>query len=109
VLGFPSNDFGAQEPGTEKQIKDFCRLTYNVEFPMFEKTHAAEATADPLYSTLAGLAGEYPRWNFHKYLLDREGKLIGSFRSAVRPDDPQLIAAIEGALQGASVGMTGTP
>lgn len=87
VLGFPSNDFGAQEPGSEKQIRDFCRLTYNVEFPMFEKTHAREDRADPLYRTLGELAGEYPRWNFHKYLLDRDGKLVGSFPSAVRPDN----------------------
>lgn len=98
VLGFPSNDFGAQEPGTEKQIQEFCRLTYNVRFPMFEKTHAAERSADPLYRTLAGLAGEYPRWNFHKYLLDRDGKLLGSYASSTRPDDPRLLAAIERAL-----------
>jgi glutathione peroxidase len=95
VLGFPSNDFGAQEPGSEKQIQEFCRLTYGVRFPMFEKTHAAEGRADPLYRRLAGLAGEYPRWNFHKYLLDREGRLAGSFPSAVRPDSPELVRAIE--------------
>lgn len=98
VLGFPSNDFGAQEPGSEKQIQEFCRLTYGVRFPMFEKTHAAEGRADPLYRRLADAAGEYPRWNFHKYLLDREGRLVGSFPSAVPPDSPQLVQAIEGAL-----------
>lgn len=95
VLGFPSNDFAGQEPGTEQQIAEFCRLTYGVRFPMFEKTHAAEAQASPLYRTLAGVAGEYPRWNFHKYLLDRDGRLVGSFRSAVEPDDPKLIKKIE--------------
>ena len=86
VLGFPSNDYGGQEPGTEAQIKTFCRLTYSVKFPMFEKTHARQDVADPLYRKLGSLAGEYPRWNFHKYLLDRDGKLVGSYPSAVRPD-----------------------
>lgn len=85
VLGFPSNDYGGQEPGSEKQIKTFCRLTYSVKFPMFEKTHARQDLADPLYRKLGELAGEYPRWNFHKYLLDRDGKLVGSYTSSVRP------------------------
>ncbi len=98
VLGFPSNDFGGQEPGTEAQIQKFCRLTYGIQFPMFEKTHAARGKADPFYERLAKLAGEYPQWNFHKYLLDREGRLIGSFRSAVDPYDSQLQEAIEKAL-----------
>jgi glutathione peroxidase len=99
VLGFPSNDFGAQEPGTEKVIKDFCELTYNVKFPMFEKTGVTEYSADPLYRELAKAAGgEYPRWNFHKYLLDRNGKFIASFQSSVRPDDPALIKVIESLL-----------
>jgi glutathione peroxidase len=98
VLGFPSNDFGNQEPGSEKQIADFCRLTYGVEFPMFAKTRTMKPDADPLYRTLGELAGEYPRWNFHKYLLDREGRLVGSFASTVAPDSRQLIAAVERAL-----------
>ncbi len=98
VLGFPSNDFGNQEPGSEKQIQKFCRLTYGVRFPMFEKTHAAQSRADPLYRFLGSNAGEYPRWNFHKYLLDREGNLVGSFPSQVRPDDPALVNQIEGLL-----------
>lgn len=95
VIGFPSNDFGAQEPGTEKQIQDFCRLTYGVRFPMFQKTHAAADRADPIYRVLAEKAGEYPRWNFHKYLLDRRGRLVGSFQSAVKPQSPRLVDAIE--------------
>ena len=86
VLGFPSNDYGGQEPGSEKQIKTFCRLTYSVNFPMFEKTRAREDVADPLYRKLGSLAGEFPRWNFHKYLLDRDGRLVGSYTSSVRPD-----------------------
>lgn len=95
VMGFPSNDFGGQEPGTEEQILEFCRLTYGVQFPMFEKTHAAQAHADPLYRGLARDAGEFPAWNFHKYLVDREGRVVGSFPSRVAPDDPALIRAIE--------------
>ncbi|MCB1875962.1 MAG: glutathione peroxidase [Chromatiales bacterium] len=98
ILGFPSNDFGGQEPGTEKQVQEFCRLTYGVKFPMFEKTHAAQKDADPLYRKLANLAGEYPRWNFHKYLLDRQGNVVGSFRSQVRPDSKELLRAIEAQL-----------
>jgi glutathione peroxidase len=95
VLGFPSNDFGAQEPGTEAQVQNFCRLTYNVEFPMFEKTHTREGMAGPLYQTLARLSGDYPRWNFHKYLIGPDGSLAGSFPSRVRPNDPTLVGAIE--------------
>lgn len=98
VLGFPSNDFGAQEPGTEKQIQTFCRLTYAVEFPMFEKTRVREGSAGPLYETLARISGEYPRWNFHKYLLDRNGRLVGSYSSAVKPQSRKLVMDIEGLL-----------
>lgn len=98
VSGFPSNDFGAQEPGTEQQIRDFCRLTYSVEFPMFAKTRVIGPDADPLYRHLAAVTGDTPRWNFHKYLLDREGRVVASFPSQVRPDDPQLIQAIEALL-----------
>jgi glutathione peroxidase len=95
VLGFPSNDFANQEPGTAQEIQDFCRLTYGVRFPMFEKTRAAQPDASPLYRALGEAAGEYPRWNFHKYLLDRDGRLVGSYRSAVEPDDPELVRKIE--------------
>lgn len=95
VLGFPSNDFAGQEPGTEQQIQNFCRNTYSVEFPMFEKSHVREGVADTLYKTLASQAGEYPRWNFHKYLLDRSGRLVGSFSSRVEPNDRQLVDVIE--------------
>ena len=95
VIGFPSNDFGSQEPGNEKQIQDFCRLTYGVEFPMFEKTHAARYNADPLYQTLGKISGEFPQWNFHKYVLDRSGKLVASFNSRVEPQGSKMIATIE--------------
>ena len=95
VIGFPSNDFGGQEPGTEKQIKEFCKLTYGVEFPMFEKTHAAQRNADPIYQILGNLSGEFPQWNFHKYILDRNGKLVASFNSKVEPQAQQMITTIE--------------
>ena len=94
VIGFPSNDF-RQEYTDEAQIRKFCRLTYSVEFPMFEATHVKEGTADPLYRKLAMLAGEYPRWNFHKYLIARDGRLAASFRSQVAPDDPGFIQAVQ--------------
>ena len=95
VLGFPSNDFGGQEPGTAQQIQEFCKNTYAVEFPMFEKTSAAERNADPLYKTLGRLSGEFPQWNFHKYLIGRDGKLIASFRSAEDPQGATVIQQIE--------------
>lgn len=95
VLGFPSNDFGSQELGSEKEIASFCSLTYGVEFPMFEKTRAAEPAASPFYKKLGELSGEYPQWNFHKYLLDREGKLVASFESHISPTDEKLTDLIE--------------
>ncbi|MDH3690972.1 MAG: glutathione peroxidase [Gammaproteobacteria bacterium] len=98
VLGFPSNDFGGQEPGSEEQIQQFCRLTYSVEFPMFEKTKVAKENADPLYEGLAELSGDYPRWNFHKYLFNRNGGLVGSFPSQTRPLDTDLVNTIESLL-----------
>jgi glutathione peroxidase len=98
VAGFPSNDFGAQEPGTEKQVLDFCRLTYGVQFPMFAKTRVRGPDADPFYQYLVGVTGDAARWNFHKYLLDRQGRVVASFPSQVGPEDQRLIAAIEALL-----------
>ena len=95
VLGFPSNDFANQDPENEKNIAKFCHLTYGVKFPMFQKTHAAESNASPIYKTLGGLAGEFPEWNFHKYLLDTKGNLIGSFKSQVTPDSNKIVSLIE--------------
>jgi glutathione peroxidase len=95
VVGFPSNDFGGQEPGSEKQIQDFCRLTYGVEFPMFEKTHVSKYNAGPIYKTLARISGEYPQWNFHKYILDRNGKLVASFNSKIEPQGKRMLTTIE--------------
>lgn len=99
VLGFPSGDFKAQEFEDEQQIQAFCTLTYGVKFPMFQKVHVVGDEATPLYQDLARAAGEAPKWNFHKYLVGRDGRLIASFGSKVTPDDPLVIAAIEKALQ----------
>jgi glutathione peroxidase len=98
VLGFPSNDFMGQEPGSEKQIREFCTLTYGVKFPMFEKVHVKGRDATPLFKQLAAETGDAPGWNFHKYLLDRDGKVVASFGSKVRPDDPALRAKLEALL-----------
>ncbi len=95
VAGFPSNDFAGQEPGREKQIQQFCRLTYGVQFPMFEKTRVRGAGADPLYKYLRTVTADAPRWNFHKYLINRQGEVVASFASHVEPDSPALIQAIE--------------
>lgn len=95
VLGFPSNDFGQQEPGNEYQIKDFCRTTYGVRFPMFAKTRVSERYADPLYRALASASGTYPRWNFHKYLIDRNGELVASYQSAIDPLDETITGDIK--------------
>lgn len=99
VLGFPSNDFGQQEPGSGKEIADFCFNTYGVKFPMFSKTVVVGTGRSPLYAALAKASGETPQWNFHKYLVDRQGRVAGSFASGVKPDDKRLLAAIERALQ----------
>jgi glutathione peroxidase len=98
VLGFPSNDFGQQEPGSSKEIADFCFNTYGVKFPMFSKSVVRGPQASPLYTALAKATGQSPGWNFHKYLIDRKGKVIASFASKVEPDSPNLVAAIEKAL-----------
>ncbi len=96
VLAFPANDFGAQEPGTGRQIADFCKVNYGVSFPVFEKLTVPIAR-DPLFAGLAAASGQAPAWNFHKYLIDRQGQ-VSSFRSAVEPSSPQLVARIEKAL-----------
>ena len=100
VLGFPSNDFFGQEPGTEEEIQEFCRLTYKVRFPMFEKVSVKEGKAHPFYDRLAAAAGTYPTWNFHKYLVGRDGKLIREFSPRTKPYDDELVAELEAALGG---------
>lgn len=98
VLGFPSNDFMGQEPGTEEQIQEFCRLTYKVKFPMFEKVSVKGADAHPFFSAIAAEAGTFPTWNFHKFLIGRDGKLISAFSPRTQPYDERIVAEIEAAL-----------
>jgi glutathione peroxidase len=98
VLGFPSNDFMGQDPGSEKEIKEFCTLTYGVKFPMYEKVHVKGNNATGIYRDLKAVTGDEPGWNFHKFLIDRKGNVIGSFPSKVKPDDAQIITKIEAAL-----------
>jgi glutathione peroxidase len=95
VLGFPSNDFGGQEPGSEREIRSFCRATYGVRFPMFAKSSVTARHADPLFDKLAAASGHYPRWNFHKYLIDRNGELVGDYASAFDPLQAPLLDDIE--------------
>ena len=95
VVGFPSNDFGDQEPGTNQEIAEFCRLTYGVKFPMFAKTSVVGQAANPLYVELARVTGQAPQWNFHKYLIDRSGERVLSFSSRVKPDDKSLLGRID--------------
>ncbi len=95
VLGFPSNDFGQQEPGSAKQIADLCFNTYGVAFPMFAKTVVAGPGADPLFAELARASGSPPKWNFHKWLVGRDGKVVAAYPSAVEPLDPRLLRDVE--------------
>jgi glutathione peroxidase len=99
VLGFPSNDFGGQEPGSNQEIASFCVNQYAVEFPLFAKTAVRGAQANPLFAELARASGAEPRWNFHKYLLDRSGRQVMSFDTKVAPGDPKLVGAIERLLE----------
>ena len=94
VMGFPSNDF-RQERGSREQIAQLCFDTYGVRFPMFTKTVVTGPNANPLHAALTSATGEAPAWNFHKYLVDRQGRPVASFPSKVRPDDPRLVAEIE--------------
>jgi len=98
VLGFPSNDFANQEPGNEDKIQEFCRLTYGVKFPMFAKTSFKGESANPFFTKLAEYSGSYPQWNFHKYLIDRSGRIVDSFPSAMDPQDSLIIKKIEAVL-----------
>jgi glutathione peroxidase len=95
VIGFPSNDFGSQEPGSNTEIAEFCRTTYGVEFPMFEKSSIARLDTQPLYAALAKATGQAPKWNFHKYVVDRGGTRMLSYASDVTPDQRAFVASIE--------------
>jgi glutathione peroxidase len=95
VLGFPSNDFGNQEPGSEKEVAEFCDNTYKVRFPMFAKTAVKAPGGSAFYDGLASATGQRPEWNFHKYLVSRDGKTVLSFKSDVEPESPAFVAEVE--------------
>jgi glutathione peroxidase len=94
VLGFPSNDFAGQEPGGNREIANFCRLTYGVQFPMFAKSRVVGDSRNAFFAELARRTGETPRWNFHKYLIDRDGARVLSFGSEVTPEDRRLTQSL---------------
>lgn len=98
VVGFPSNDFMGQEPGTEEEIAEFCRTTYGVQFPMMEKVTVKEKNAHPFFAALAAESGTYPTWNFHKFLIGRDGQLITEFSPRTKPENGDVVGAIETAL-----------
>jgi glutathione peroxidase len=95
VLGFPSNDFGSQEPGSNKEIAKFCEANYGVSFPMFTKTSVARGDVNPFYAKLTKATGAAPAWNFHKYLVDRSGTKVQSFATQVEPSNQKLVKEIE--------------
>jgi len=101
VLGFPSNDFGKQEPGSNEEIKQFCSSKYNVTFPLFDKIHVKGPEQHPLYTALSGKESPFPgdvKWNFGKFLIGRDGTILKRFDSAAKPDSPEVTQAIESAL-----------
>ena len=95
VLAFPSNDFGQQEPGDAKEIAQTCFNFYGVRFPMFSKVAVRGPGAHPFYAQIAQAAGQSPAWNFHKYLVDRQGRVVASFKSDVEPEDRRLTEELE--------------
>lgn len=97
VLGVPSNDFGAQEPGSNGEIANFCQLNYGVSFPMAAKEHVVGDEAHPFYQWARDQKGllAIPKWNFHKYLINRKGELVDYFHSMTKPDDKKLVSEIE--------------
>ncbi len=101
VLGVPCNDFGAQEPGSEKEVKTFCETHFSVDFPLTAKEHVIGAEAHPLYKWIAGQVGDagVPKWNFHKYVIGKDGALAATFGSMTAPNAPELRTALEEALK----------
>ena len=95
VLGFPSNDFGQQEPGSNKDIADFCKNTYDVKFPMFAKSSVSGSNPNPLFKMLIAKTGTTPKWNFYKYLIDRNGNVVDSFGSMTKPASSSITGEIE--------------
>jgi glutathione peroxidase len=99
ILGFPSNDFGKQEPGSNKEIADFCHNTYGVKFPMFAKSSVTGPNVNPLFKHLIEQTGTKPRWNFYKYLVDRQGNVVDAYSSMTSPSSSKLVAQLEKLLQ----------
>ncbi|WP_255539906.1 glutathione peroxidase [Polynucleobacter sp. 78F-HAINBA] len=95
VLGFPSNDFGQQEPGSNKEIADFCKNTYDVKFPMFAKSSVSGSNPNPLFKMLIAKTGTTPKWNFYKYLIDRNGNVVDSYGSMTKPSSSSITGEIE--------------
>ena len=95
IIGFPSNDFAEQEPGSNKDVAEFCQYNYGVSFPMFEKTSVRGPQANALYAALAQRGGGAPQWNFHKYLIDRDGSHVIGFASAIAPESPRIRRELE--------------
>jgi glutathione peroxidase len=101
VLGFPCNQFGGQEPGSNAEIKEFCSSKFNVTFPLFDKINVNGAKRHPLYTSLAGEKSPFPgdiKWNFNKFLIGKDGKILKRFDSKATPDSPEVTEAIEAAL-----------
>ena len=101
VVGVPCNDFGSQEPGTPEEIKEFCNSKYNVTFPLMEKVHVKGSEQHPLYARLTGKEAEFPgdiKWNFGKFLIGRDGKVLKRFEPQTKPDSDEVIKALEAAL-----------
>jgi glutathione peroxidase len=101
ILGFPCNQFGAQEPGTDDEIKQFCTSKYFITFPLFDKIEVNGAGRHPLYQILAGKDSPFPgdiRWNFTKFVIGKDGQILNRFDSKVTPDSPEVISSIESAL-----------
>ena len=98
VLGFPANDFGKQEPGSNAEVADFCERTFKVKFPMIEKTSVIEGQANPVHEALFKATGERPKWNFHKFLIARDGATVKSFSSRVTPESTAFVAEVEALL-----------
>ena len=101
VLGFPCNQFGAQEPGSNEEIKQFCSSKYSVTFPMFDKLEVNGANRHPLYIELAGEKSPFPgniKWNFNKFLIGKDGKILKRFEPKTTPESPEVVQAIEAAL-----------
>lgn len=100
ILGFPSNDFGQQEPGSNKEIAEFCKNTYDVKFPMFAKSSVSGKDANLLFKMLISKTGTSPKWNFYKYLIDRNGNIVESYNSLSKPDGKSITSEIEKLLKG---------